>query len=74
MSQMNAQLGWPRALLAVGFFMIMAGVVVGAATDGNPVAKYVAIGGVLPIAAALVGSLMQRVMRFRSALRLRSGR
>ena len=53
------KLGLPRTLLAIGFFVILAGVVIGAATEGSPVARYVAMAGLLPIAAAVVAFVLE---------------
>jgi hypothetical protein len=62
----SEKMGWPRTLLALGFFTIMAGVVVGAATEGSALAKYIAIAGLIPIAAALIGFLLQGVGKLRN--------
>jgi hypothetical protein len=60
------KMGWPRTLLAIGFLTIMVGVVVGAATEGSPVAKYIALLGLMPIAASLIGFVLQALGRLRS--------
>jgi hypothetical protein len=62
MSEMAAtdkKMGLPRTLLAIGFFTIVLGVVIGAATEGSPVARYVALAGLVPIAAAAVAFIVQ---------------
>jgi hypothetical protein len=64
MLRVMANTEWPRTLLAIGFVTILAGVAIGAATDGNPAARYVALAGVLPISAAVVGLVVQRLLRF----------
>lgn len=60
------KMGWPRTLLAIGFFTIVLGVVIGAATQGSPVARYVALAGLIPIAIALVGFVVQGLGRIRN--------
>jgi hypothetical protein len=60
------KMSWPRILLALGFFTIMVGVVVGAATEGSVWAKYIAVAGLVPIAAALGGFLLQSLGRLRN--------
>jgi hypothetical protein len=59
-------MGWPRTLLALGFFTIMVGVVVGAATEGSPAARYIALAGLIPIAAAVVGFAAQTLGKLRN--------
>ncbi len=55
------KMGWPRTCLAIGFFLIMIGVVVGAASDGSPAAKYIAMTGLIPIAAGITGMVIQKL-------------
>jgi hypothetical protein len=57
----DKKMGLPRTLLAIGFFTIVLGVVIGAATEGSPVARYVALAGLVPIAAAMVVFVVQFV-------------
>ncbi len=54
-------MGWPRSCLAIGFFMIMVGVVVGAASEGSPIAKYIALAGLVPIAVGIIGLVIQKL-------------
>jgi hypothetical protein len=65
MSEAKTQekLGWSRTLLAVGFFMVMVAVVIGAATDSRGVARYLAVAGALPMAVGLAGVLLEAVVR-----------
>jgi len=60
------KMSWPRMLLAIGFFTIVAGVVVGAATQGSPVARYVALAGLIPIVIAIVGFVVQSLGKARN--------
>jgi hypothetical protein len=72
MAQMHAQMEWPRTAIAVGFVMILAGVAIGAITDGHPAAPYVALAGLLPIATGIIALLVQQVMRLWNSRRLPS--
>ncbi len=62
-------MGWPRTCLAIGFFMIMIGVVIGAASEGSAVAKYVAMAGLIPIVAGIIGLVVEK-----ATSKLRNGR
>lgn len=55
------KMGWPRALLAAGFMVIMLGVGIGAATDGSPWAKYIALAGVGTIGLAIVAAIASKI-------------
>ena len=66
LSQMIGDAEWPRTLLAIGFFTILVGVAIGAATNGSPVAQYFALLGLLPIGTGAIGLVVQRLLRFRN--------
>ncbi len=53
-------MGWPRTCLAIGFFMIMIGVVIGAASEGSSVARYVAMAGLIPIVVGIIGLVVEK--------------
>jgi len=56
------KMGIPRALLAAGFMVIMLGVGIGAATDGSPWAKYIALGGVGLIGISIVATVVEKII------------
>jgi len=55
------KMGIPRALLAAGFMVIMLGVGIGAATDGSPWAKYIALGGVGLIGISILATVVEKI-------------
>ncbi|HSB70049.1 MAG TPA: hypothetical protein VLT62_12005 [Candidatus Methylomirabilis sp.] len=68
-SKTQETLEWARRLLAIGFFLIVAAVVIGVATGSRAVAMYVAAAGLLPIAVGRVAILLQALAKLRGRRR-----
>jgi hypothetical protein len=64
------QAAWPRVLVALGGVALVVGLGLIEAIDAAAQAHYLLFVGVLLVATGLIGALVQRVLRFRNALRL----
>ncbi|HSB69158.1 MAG TPA: hypothetical protein VLT62_07500 [Candidatus Methylomirabilis sp.] len=51
----------PQWMLSIGLLMMVVGVMIGTIAQGSPVARYVAVSGVVPIAIGGIGVLVQRL-------------
>ncbi len=52
---------WPQWLLAIGFVLFVAGVMVATVAQGNLAGRYVTMSGLVPIAIGGVGALAQHL-------------
>ncbi len=55
------KMGLSRGVMAAGFMIIMLGVGIGAATDGSPWAKYIALAGAVAIGVSIVLTIVEKL-------------